>query len=49
MGHMRPDVTSEPLRFWSVYSYVVIYRVEADHIEIVRVLSGYRDIQTMLS
>ena len=49
MGHTREDLTSRPLRFWPVYSYLIVYRVEADHIEIVRVLSGYRDIGTMLS
>jgi len=49
MGHTREDLTSRPLRFWPVYSYLIVYRAEADRIEIVRVLSGYRDIETMLS
>ena len=48
MGHIREDLTRQALRFWPVYSYLIIYRVEAHHIEIVRVLSGYRDIGAVL-
>ena len=25
MGHLREDLTDEPVRFWSVYSYVIVY------------------------
>jgi hypothetical protein len=38
----------EPLHFWSVHHYLIIYRAEAQPIEIVRVLSGYRDISQIL-
>ena len=24
MGHLREDVADEPLRFWSVYSYLIV-------------------------
>jgi plasmid stabilization system protein ParE len=44
MGHLRDDLIQEPLRFWSVYHYLIIYRSEKQPIEIVRVVSGYRDI-----
>jgi antitoxin ParD1/3/4/toxin ParE1/3/4 len=26
IGHLREDVTDEPIRFWSVYSYLIAYR-----------------------
>lgn len=48
MGHLRRDLASEPLRFWPVRSYLIIYRREKRPIEIVRVLHGARDAQTIL-
>jgi plasmid stabilization system protein ParE len=48
MGHLREDLVDEPLRFWRVYSYLIIYRPQTDPLEIVRILSGYRDIQSMV-
>ena len=48
MGHLRKDLAREPLRFWPVYSYLIIYRPESRPIEIVRVLHGARDVQRLL-
>ena len=48
MGHLREDLIDEPLRFWSVYQYLIIYRADAQPIEIVRVVSGYRDVPQLL-
>jgi plasmid stabilization system protein ParE len=48
MGHLREDLVDEPLRFWSVRRYLIIYRPETSPLEIVRVLSGYRDISNLL-
>lgn len=48
MGHSRSDLTSKPLRFFNFYSYLVIYNADSIPIEIVRFLSGYRDIETLL-
>lgn len=49
MGHLRSDLASEPLRFWKIRSYLVVYRAEREPIEIVRVLHGARDVQAILS
>lgn len=49
IGHRREDLADEPLRFWPVYSYLVIYRADVSPIEVVRVLSGYRDVAELLS
>jgi len=47
MGHVR-DLTNKPVRFWPFkWHYLVIYK-DCDPIEIVRVLSGYRDIASVL-
>ena len=48
MGHFRSDLAAEPLRFWRVRNYLVVYRSEKTPIEIVRVLHGARDAQVIL-
>lgn len=47
MGHSRTDLADEPLRFWPVYSYLIVYRSEADPIQVVRVLHASRDVQVL--
>lgn len=49
MGHFREDLADELLRFWPVHSYLIIYRPDRNPLEVVRVLSGYRDIAELLS
>jgi len=48
LGHVRRDLTSKQVRFWAVYSYLVVYDPATRPLEIVRVLSGYRDIAALL-
>jgi plasmid stabilization system protein ParE len=49
MGHRRPDLTSLPVRFWTLRGrYMIVYREQTKPIEIVRVLSTYRDIAAIL-
>ncbi|HYT58930.1 MAG TPA: type II toxin-antitoxin system RelE/ParE family toxin [Haliangiales bacterium] len=48
LGHLRRDLTSKPVRFWAVHSYLVIYDPDARPLEVVRILSGYRDVATLL-
>lgn len=48
LGHRREDLTDLPLRFWTVGTYVIIYRVEQTPIEIVAVTRGGRDIPRFL-
>jgi plasmid stabilization system protein ParE len=43
IGHLREDLTEEPLRFLPVWSYLVIYRL-TDPVEVVRVVHGARDV-----
>ena len=43
IGHMREDLTDRPLKFWSVYSYLVVYDPAGDPLTIVAVLHGARD------
>ena len=48
MGHFRPDLTPQDVRFWSVFRYLVIYRPDRKPLEIVRVLHGKRDVRRLL-
>src|SRR5436190_16911324 len=43
IGHLRRDLTSKPVRFWAVYSFLIIYDPETRPLEVVRILSAYRD------
>lgn len=49
MGHFREDLCDEPLRFWSVYSYLIVYRPQIRPLQILRVLHSARDVRTLLS
>ena len=44
-GHYRQDLTDQPVKFWSVFSYLIIYDPEKRPIEVIRVLHGARDIE----
>ena len=49
IGHLRRDLASEPLRFWRVRNYVIIYRSESKPIQVVRILHGARDVKSILA
>ena len=48
LGHKRDDLTSLPVLFWPVWSYLVVYQADAKPLTIVRVLHGARDIVAIL-
>lgn len=43
-GHNREDLTSAAVKFWAVYSYMIIYKPVPRPIEIVRIVHGSRDM-----
>lgn len=47
-GHRRQDLTPEPVKFWSVFSYLLVYDPASRPVAIVRVLSGSRDVEAVL-
>jgi toxin ParE1/3/4 len=47
-GHFRPDLTPLPVKFWPVFSYLVVYEPTARPVAIVRVLHSRRDVETIL-
>jgi toxin ParE1/3/4 len=48
-GHFRRDLTPLPVKFWSVFSYLIVYDPTARPLAIVRVLHGRRDVQAILN
>jgi toxin ParE1/3/4 len=49
LGQMRRDLIDLPLRFWPVFSYLIVYDPARRPIEIVAVLHGARDLSRILS
>jgi plasmid stabilization system protein ParE len=48
LGHRRPELTSKPIRFWTVFSWFVLYRVSDDEVTVLRVLHGNRNLKAIL-
>ena len=48
MGHIRADLTVRPLKFWSVFSYLVVYDPASTPLTVVAVLHGARDVENIL-
>lgn len=46
-GYLRPDLSSRPVRFVPVYSWLIVYRA-ARPLEIVAVIHGRRDLRRAL-
>jgi antitoxin ParD1/3/4 len=47
-GHWRKDLTGEPVKFFSVYSYLIVYRPESSPLQVVAILHGHRDVERLL-
>jgi antitoxin ParD1/3/4/toxin ParE1/3/4 len=47
-GHWRKDLTDESVKFFPVYSYLIVYRPETKPLQIAAILHGYRDIEALL-
>lgn len=48
LGHLREDLTDRPVKFWPFkWHYLIIYKPTSP-LEVVRVLSGFRDIVSLI-
>jgi plasmid stabilization system protein ParE len=50
-GHLRPDLTPRPVRFWTVTrypNYTIVYLPETAPLQIIAVLHGKRNIPRIL-
>src|SRR5438874_990150 len=44
LGHVREELLDQRFRFWSVYSYLIVYRADLQPIRIVAIVHGARDL-----
>ena len=47
-GHRRKDLTDEDVKFFPVYSYLIVYRPETTPLQIASILHGRRDLEQIL-
>ncbi len=47
-GHSRRDLTDEPVKFFPVYSYLIVYRAGVKPLQVVAILHGQRDVEVLL-
>ncbi len=47
-GHRRKDLTDEQVKFFPVYSYLIVYRAETKPLQIASILHGRRDVEQIL-
>ena len=47
-GHWRKDLTEDSVKFFPVYSDLIIYRPETQPLQVVSILHGNRDIGNIL-
>jgi antitoxin ParD1/3/4/toxin ParE1/3/4 len=47
-GHRRMELTDEPVKFFPVYSYLIVYRPDTRPLQIVAILHGHRDVEHLL-
>jgi antitoxin ParD1/3/4/toxin ParE1/3/4 len=44
IGTRKPDLTDDPVRWWPVFRFLVVYDAERKPIDVLRVIHGARDI-----
>jgi len=49
IGHLRPDLTDRPVRFFTVRRrHTIVYREGPDGIDVLRIFSARRDVANLL-
>ncbi len=48
LGHTRADLTDKAVRFFSIYSFLVIYQADTRPVRIVAVVRGKRNVRKAL-
>jgi len=48
-GHWREDLTAERVKFFAVYSYLIVYRPDTKPLQVVAILQGQRDVERVLA
>jgi len=48
-GHSRRDLTAEDVKFFPVYSYLIVYLAETRPLQVVSIIHGRRDVAGILA
>ncbi len=48
IGHAREDLTDRPVKFWRVFSYLIVYDPTSVPLTVIAVLHGARDLEHLL-
>ncbi len=48
LGHDRTDLTNEPVKFWQVFSYLIVYDPLPHPIHVIRIAHASRNIRRLL-
>jgi antitoxin ParD1/3/4/toxin ParE1/3/4 len=47
-GHWRRSLTDEAVKFFPVYSFLIVYRPDTKPLQVVSILHGRRDVEQIL-
>jgi toxin ParE1/3/4 len=47
-GHWSKNLTDETVKFFPVYSYLIVYRPETKPLQVVSILHGRRNVEQIL-
>src|SRR5271157_3387411 len=47
-GHWRKNLTDEMVKFFPVYSYLIVYRPDTKPLQVVSILHGRQDVEQIL-
>jgi plasmid stabilization system protein ParE len=47
-GHSRMDLTKKPVRFFPVYSYLIVYLPDSKPLRVVSILHAHRNLKRVL-
>jgi plasmid stabilization system protein ParE len=48
IGHRRKDLTDEAVKFFPVYSYLIVYRPDTKPLHAIAILQGRRSVERVL-
>src|SRR5437879_3054516 len=47
-GHWRKNLTDKEVKFFPVYSYLIVYQPDTKPLQVVSILHGHRDVEQIL-
>jgi plasmid stabilization system protein ParE len=46
MGHVRPELLDDRHRFWTVWSYLIVYRWQTHPLQVIAIVHGARELES---